>query len=224
MFTPCGRFLHVQVRVIQSFEASPQRGCLEVHEEPRWMPRELQVRDDLREVDGMDAFDRFQFQNEAAFNQQVQLQIGGDPLAPVLEADAPLALDQQVLGQPTRESCTLDTRTQAGPVRVCDAPRYRSRSLSQSSIPNRRAGRSWRPAGAQTAPASVLRVFALKPIEGRSFCTRTEPVTAQIAPSCLANLSPDLLIFCESSRVCSLRRSGWLSATATSEYTAPWPR
>ena len=58
------------------------------------MARELQVRDDLREVDGMDAFDRFQFQNEAAFDQQIQFQIGGNALAPVLEADAPLALDQ----------------------------------------------------------------------------------------------------------------------------------
>jgi hypothetical protein len=71
--------------VIQAFQAGSERRGIEIHEEPRRISSELQVCDHLREVNGMQMVDDLQLNDDAAVDQQVQLEPAADAVPFVVE-------------------------------------------------------------------------------------------------------------------------------------------
>jgi hypothetical protein len=82
--------------VIQASQAGSERCRIEVHEESGRISADLQVGDHLREVDGMESFDRFQLDDDAAVDQQIQLEPAADLLILVVKGEMPLAIDKKV--------------------------------------------------------------------------------------------------------------------------------
>lgn len=84
----------IQVGMIEPPQARFQSSCIEVHEEAGRAAGELQVGDDLGRVDSMQLLDRLHFDDEALFDQDVELE-RSDTLAAIFERYLAIGSDLQ---------------------------------------------------------------------------------------------------------------------------------
>ncbi len=82
--------------MLQTPQSGSERRHVEVHEKAGGAAGQLQIGDDLRKMDAMEPIDRFQFDNDTAFDQEVQLQLGPDSKALVGHGNSLFCRHQQV--------------------------------------------------------------------------------------------------------------------------------
>ena len=97
-------FLFTCQSVVKASEPRAKASSVEVHEKSRRASGELQIGDHLRQVHGKQDLDGLQLHDEAALDQQVQLQLAPDGLSLV---HAPFALNAELRG------CQLDDQALA---------------------------------------------------------------------------------------------------------------
>jgi hypothetical protein len=78
--------------MIQTFETRFQNNRVEVHEKTSWVPSQLQVRDDLRLMNRMESVDRFDFDDDFAFNEEIKLEFALNALTLVIQRHVPVLI------------------------------------------------------------------------------------------------------------------------------------
>jgi hypothetical protein len=89
-------FLDVQVRMVQPLEAGFKNDRVEIHEKPSRTIGQLQICDDLRLMNGVKSIHCFNFNDDPAFYEQIQLQLALDELAFVFHWNMPLSFNVEL--------------------------------------------------------------------------------------------------------------------------------
>ena len=82
--------------MVQPLEAGFKNYRFEIHEEASWTTGQLQICDDLRLMNGVKSIHCFNFNDDAAFYEQIQFQLALDELAFVCHRNMPLSFNVEL--------------------------------------------------------------------------------------------------------------------------------
>jgi len=82
--------------MVQPLEAGFKNDRVEIHEEASWTTGQLQICDDLRLMNGVKSIHCFNFNDDAAFYEQIQFQLALDELAFVFHRNMPLSFNVEL--------------------------------------------------------------------------------------------------------------------------------
>ena len=88
----------VDVWMVDALQARPQAGRIEIEDQAGFEPAKLQIRDDLRLMNGVQSIYRLDFEHQPAIDENVNPKSVADPLAAIDDGDSLFDFDRQPVG------------------------------------------------------------------------------------------------------------------------------